>query len=78
LIHLFISLNREKSKAKVKISIAGCTVSCTWTKITDISIMATRAGYTVYAGGKGGPIPQIAGRIKRKRTEIPLSGSLMV
>jgi len=31
--------------------------------------MATRAGYTVYAGGKGCPIPQIARKIKRKVTE---------
>jgi len=31
--------------------------------------MATRAGYTVCAGEKGGPIPQIARRIKRKVTK---------
>ncbi len=61
--------DRKKTKAKFKISIAGCTVGCPWTKITDISIMASRAGYTVYVGGKGGPIPQIARRIKRKATE---------
>jgi len=60
---------RKNIKPRLKIAIAGCTVGCTWTKITDISIMATRAGYTVYAGGKGGPIPQIARRIKQKATE---------
>ena len=60
---------RKNIKPKFKIAIAGCTVGCTWTKITDISIMATRAGYTVYVGGKGGPIPQIVRRIKQKATE---------
>jgi NAD(P)H-nitrite reductase large subunit len=31
--------------------------------------MATRAGYTVFAGGKGGLIPRVARRIKLKATE---------
>jgi len=31
--------------------------------------MATRAGYTVYVGGKGGPIPQTVRRIKQKATK---------
>ena len=61
--------SREKNKAKLKISISGCTLCCVGTKVTDISIMATRAGYSVYAGGKGGPKPQIARRIKHKLTE---------
>lgn len=61
--------DRKKTKAKFKICIAGCTVGCPWSKNTDISIMASRAGYTIYAGGKGGPIPQIARRIKQKATE---------
>lgn len=61
--------NREKTKGKFKISIASCTIGCVWSKVTDISIMATRAGFTVYVGGKGGPIPQIARRIKVKATE---------
>ncbi len=61
--------DRKKTKAKFKIAIAGCTVGCPWTKNTDISIMASRAGYTVYAGGKGGPIPRTAVRIKTKATE---------
>ena len=60
---------RKKTKARFKISIAGCTVGCSWPKNTDISIMATRAGYTVFAGGKGGLIPRVARRIKLKVTE---------
>ena len=61
--------NKEKTKAKFKISIAGCSVGCAWTKITDISVMATRSGYSVYAGGKGGYNPKFAKRIKFKATE---------
>ena len=61
--------NKEKTKAKFKISIAGCSVGCAWTKITDISVMATRGGFNVYAGGKGGYNPRIAKRIKLKATE---------
>ncbi len=61
--------DRKKIKAKFKIAIAGCNVGCPWTKNTDISIMASRAGYTVYAGGKGGPIPRTAVTIKTKATE---------
>ena len=60
---------RKKTKARFKISIAGCTVGCSWPKNTDISIMATRVGYTVFAGGKGGLIPRVARRIKLKATE---------
>jgi len=60
---------REKTKARFKIAIAGCTVGCPWTKNSDISIMATRVGYTVFAGGKGGLVPRVARRIKVKATE---------
>ncbi len=55
--------NREKTKAKFKISIAGCTVGCSWTKNTDIAIMASRVGYSVYVGGKGGMVPRTGIRI---------------
>jgi len=61
--------SREKTKGKLKIAIAGCTIGCVWSKLTDISIMATRSGFNVYVGGKGGPMPQIARRIKVKATE---------
>ena len=60
--------DRKNTKARFKISIAGCTVGCPWTKNTDIAIMATRLGYTVYAGGKGGLVPRIGRRIKLKAT----------
>ena len=61
--------NREKTKAKFKIAIAGCTVGCSWAKNTDISIMASRVGYSVYAGGKGGMVPRAGIRIIKKATE---------
>jgi len=61
--------SRPMTKAKFKISLTACPVGCAWTKNTDISILANRAGYVVYAGGKGGPFPQIARRIKQKATE---------
>ncbi len=67
---------REKTKARFKIAIAGCTVGCSWPKNTDISIMATRAGYTVFAGGKGGLIPRVARRIKVKATEKEVLATL--
>jgi len=60
---------RQNTKAKLKISIAGCTIGCPWPQNTDISITATRRGYTICAGGKGGMVPRVARRIKREATE---------
>ncbi len=60
---------REKTKAKFKIAISGCPVCCSWIKNTDIAIAAENEGYIVYAGGKGGPMPQNARRIKINATE---------
>jgi dissimilatory sulfite reductase (desulfoviridin) alpha/beta subunit len=61
--------NREHTKAKFKIAIAGCTMCCSNVKTTDIGVMATRDGYEVFAGGKGGPFPQAGRRIARKANE---------
>jgi dissimilatory sulfite reductase (desulfoviridin) alpha/beta subunit len=61
--------NRTTDKARLKISIAGCPVGCSWSKNTDISVMATRVGYTVFAGGKGGQVPRTGRRIIVKATE---------
>lgn len=60
---------KEKTKAKFKIAVAGCTMCCSNVKITDIGIMATRAGFEVFAGGKGGPYPRIGRRIARDANE---------
>lgn len=61
--------NREHTKAKFKIAIAGCTMCCSNVRTTDIGVMATRDGYEVFAGGKGGPFPQVGRRIARKVAE---------
>lgn len=53
----------EKVKGKVKLAVSGCTMCCSNAKLNDIGIMATRNGYEVFAGGKGGPFPKIGRRI---------------
>lgn len=60
---------KEKTKAKFKIAVAGCTMCCSNVKTTDIGIMASRAGFEVFAGGKGGPYPRIGRRIARDADE---------
>jgi len=61
--------SRPHTKAKFKIAISACTMCCSNAKTTDIGIMATRDGYEVFAGGKGGPFPRIGRRIARKIDE---------
>ncbi len=60
---------REYTKAKLKISISACPLCCSAPKTTDIGLFATRDGYEVYAGGKGGSSPKIGIRIERKASE---------
>ncbi len=57
--------NRVDVKPKFKIAISGCPASCSNPMMTDIGIKTTRSGYEVYAGGKGGPKPQIGRRIAK-------------
>ncbi len=59
---------REKTKAKFKIAICGCPLNCSSPKETDIGVVATKKGYEIYAGGKGGAFPKIGRRIKREAT----------
>lgn len=61
--------HREKTKAKFKIAIAGCNMSCSSPKTTDMGIIATREGYEFYVGGKGGPFPKIGRRIGKNLSE---------
>ncbi|WP_457576657.1 nitrite reductase [Desulfomarina sp.] len=61
--------DRKKVKGKLKIAVAGCAMCCSAPKITDIGIFATRDGYEVYTGGKGGAFPKIGRRIARKASE---------
>jgi len=48
-------------KPKFKVALAGCPASCSNVILTDIGVKATKSGFEVYAGGKGGPKP-VAGR----------------
>jgi sulfite reductase beta subunit-like hemoprotein len=61
--------NREKTKAKLKIAISACILSCSGTRTSDIGIVAGRNGYDIYAGGKGGPAPKIGRRIRKEVSE---------
>lgn len=60
---------REKTKAKLKIAISGCILSCSGTRTSDIGIVAGRNGYDIFAGGKGGAAPKVGRRIKKEVSE---------
>lgn len=64
--------DRTTTKPKFKISLSACTMRCSGTMLTDISVMATRKGYDIFAGGRGGPSPKIAKRIMRNATEVEM------
>lgn len=61
--------DREKTKQKFKIAISGCTLGCSGVRNTDIGIMATRKGFDLYVGGKGGTSPMVGRRILRDLDE---------
>lgn len=60
---------RQKTKQKLKIAISGCTIGCSGVRTSDIGIMATRKGFDLYAGGKGGTSPRAGRRILRDLDE---------
>jgi sulfite reductase beta subunit-like hemoprotein len=53
-------------KPKFKIAIAGCPAACSNPTLTDIGIIATRQGFDIYLGGKGGPQPKTGRRVVRQ------------
>jgi NAD(P)H-nitrite reductase large subunit len=61
--------HRTELKPKLKIAIAGCPLSCSGALFADIGVIATRQGWEIYAGGKGGPKPQAGRRIIRQAGE---------
>lgn len=69
---------RSHTKAKIKIAVAACTMCCSGTKTSDIGIIATRNGYEIYAGGKGGANPRVGRRIIRQATESEVLAVLAV
>ncbi|MFP3983015.1 MAG: nitrite reductase [Desulfurivibrionaceae bacterium] len=61
--------DRSDVKQKLKIAVSACPLCCSGGKLTDIGIVATKNGYELYAGGKGGPNPRIGRRILKDATE---------
>lgn len=55
--------DRKNVKPKFKIAVSGCTLSCSGALLADIGVVATRKGFDVYAGGKGGPRPTVGRKI---------------
>lgn len=54
---------KKTTKPKFKIAISACTLCCSGAMLTDISVIATRAGYDVVVGGKEGPHPRVGRKI---------------
>ena len=69
---------RTRNKPRLKISIAGCPVGCSWSKNSDIAVMSTRVGYTVFAGGKGGQVPRSGRRILVRADEDKVLDTIAV
>lgn len=61
--------DKAQTKPKFKIAVAACPLCCSAPKTTDIGIVASRAGFELYAGGKGGPYPREGRRILARATE---------
>ena len=60
---------KKTTKGKLKIAIAACAMGCPGIGTSDIGIVATRKGYDIFAGGKGGTYPKISRRIRQDVTE---------
>jgi NAD(P)H-nitrite reductase large subunit len=61
--------DRTGVKPKYKIAISGCPACCGGSKIADIGIVATRNGFELYVGGKGGPLPRTGNRVANGLSE---------
>ncbi len=55
--------SRQGIKPKLKLAFAACPASCSNATLADIGIVATRKGYDLYVGGKGGGRPQVGRRV---------------
>ncbi|MBU0673764.1 MAG: nitrite reductase [Proteobacteria bacterium] len=58
--------SRSGVKPKFKIAVSGCPAACSGPLLTDIGIVATRQGFDVFVGGKGGARPAVGRRIVRQ------------
>lgn len=70
--------DRKNVKAKFKISLAACPLGCSGLKLTDIAVGATRKGFELFVGGRGGPFPKIGRRYLRGATEIEVLDAIGV
>lgn len=61
--------DRTEVKPKYKIAISGCPASCSGSMLADIGIVATRRGFDLYVGGKGGPMPKTGKKIGKGMSE---------
>jgi len=55
--------DRTAVKPKIKIAMAACPASCSGAFLADIGVVATRSGYDLHAGGKGGGARPKTGRL---------------
>jgi sulfite reductase beta subunit-like hemoprotein len=69
---------RQTTKAKLKIAIAACAMGCPGIGTSDIGIVATRKGYDIFAGGKGGTYPKISRRIRQDVSEDQVIETLQI
>ena len=60
---------RTGVKPKFKIVLAACPASCSNALLADIGVIATKSGYDIYFGGKGGTRPRVGSRIERGADE---------
>ncbi len=61
--------DRQNVKAKYKIALSACPLSCSGAKTTDIGVVATKKGFELFVGGRGGPFPKVGRRIMREASE---------
>lgn len=61
--------DRKNVKPKFKIAVSGCTLSCSGALLADIGVVATRKGFDLYVGGKGGPNPRVGRKVGKELTE---------
>lgn len=61
--------SRTNVKQKIKIAISACPAACSNALLADIGAVATRSGYDIYVGGKGGARPRVGQRIVRQADE---------
>ena len=68
--------DRKNVKPKFKIAVSGCPAACSGPLLADIGIVATRTGFDMYVGGKGGPVPKVGRRVVRGTDEAGLLDSI--